>query len=572
MSRREERMTGSQFSLDRNRPILILGAGINGISVARELLLNGVSVVVADTADVAFGATSKSSRLIHGGLRYLEYGDFGLVRESLLERERMLRLAPQFVRPLRLHIPVRQRLGGLLASGLRFVGLQKWPGFSQIAGWSGAGPRGLVTVESGLRFYDMLSGESSLPPRSTADVGAGTPDVDPAKYSWVCSYSDCQMLYPERYVLALIADCRRIAEEINSRFELCTYHRVRLDGEVAHLSSVLPGRSHEFEVRPLSVVNATGAWGDLTLKGLSVESPRLFGGTKGSHIISGHRALLEALKGDAIYAEASDGRLVFILPHGPDAVMIGTTDDRFEGRPEEAAATREDVEYLVRMTNEVFPQVNLTSGDVAAHCCGVRPLPYVSSGKTSSIPRGHWVETVRAGNLDIDTLIGGKLTTCRALGEEVARRVLERLGGTFTPRTQDRLVPGAERFPTTTAEQQAWVRETSASSGWADSTVSAMLALIGTGARDLLKQVGQESDRSLVTDTPFPRAVARWMIRNESVRTLSDLIERRLMLALNPDATRGTVEDLARIWKEATGEDALLPVLERLRAFYGRSF
>jgi len=157
-------------SRDGTRPVLILGAGVNGVSVARELLLNGVPVVVVDTADIAFGATSKSSRLIHGGLRYLEYGDFSLVRESLEERERLLRTAPQFVRPLRLHIPVRQRTGGFLASGIRFVGLQKLPGLREVASWSGSEGRGLYTVESGLRFYDLLAGDSSLPGRSASPL------------------------------------------------------------------------------------------------------------------------------------------------------------------------------------------------------------------------------------------------------------------------------------------------------------------------------------------------------------------------------------------------------------------
>ena len=551
-----------------DRPVLILGAGVNGLSAARELLLNGIPVVVSDTADLAFGATSKSSRLIHGGLRYLEYGDFALVRESLEERERLLQAAPQFVRPLRLHIPVGRRLGGFVASGLRFVGLQKWPGFGRLAAWSGAGPRGLVTVEAGLRFYDFLAGSSSLPPRSTARVGESGPPVDPARFGWLCSYSDCQMVYPERYVVALADDCFEIASETGVRFELLTYHRAHREGETVRLAAIDAAMAPGKELTPSCIINATGAWGDLTLGELPVPSRRLFSGTKGSHIFTSHAGLREALGDDAIYAEAADGRLVFILPYGP-SVMIGTTDDRFEGRPEDVHATAADVEYLVGMANEVFPQIGLAAGDVFAHCCGVRPLPYVPSGSESAIPRGHWIETTRVDRLPIHTLVGGKLTTCRALGEEAAKRVVEARGGVFVSRTADRPVPGSSDFPKTAAERRSRVADTARTTGWPEETVDSLLDLLGTATFSLLGAPAILADRRLVANTPYPRTVARWMIEHESVTTLSDLIERRLMLALDPRLAAETIHDLGELWTEVRGPSSLAPVLERLRILYG---
>jgi len=548
--------------------VLILGAGVNGISVARELLLNGIPVIVVDTADLAFGATSKSSRLIHGGLRYLEYGDFRLVRESLEERERLLQAAPQFVRPLRLHIPVERRLGGLVASGLRFVGLQRWPGFGQLAAWSGAGSRGLVTIEAGLRFYDFLSGSSSLPRRSTARVGESGPPVDPARFGWLCSYSDCQMVYPERYVVALADDCWEIASETRTPFELLTYHRAHREGETVRVAGVDAAMAPSRVVSPSCIVNATGAWGDLTLGELPVPSRRLLGGTKGSHILTAHAALRAALGHDAIYAEASDGRLVFILPYG-QSVMIGTTDDRFEGRPEDVHASAADVAYLVGMANEVFPQIGLAAGDVFAHCCGIRPLPYVPSGSASAIPRGHWIETTRQDSLAVHTLVGGKLTTCRALGEEVARRVVEDRGGVFVSRTGDRPVPGSSDFPRTAAERKARVADAARTTGWPEVTVDALVDLLGTGAFSLLHAPTVLADRRLLANTPYPRTVARWMIEHETVTTLSDLIERRLMLALDPRLTAETIHDLGELWNEVRGPASLAPVLERLNVLYG---
>src|SRR5271154_1893735 len=139
------------------QPVLILGAGINGAALARELALNGVGVVVVDTRDIASGATAYSSRLIHGGLRYLEYGDFSLVRESLGERTRLLKLAPQFVRPLRLFIPVRNRFGGLLSAARRFLGLKDRPHPDRVL------HRGLWTVRFGLWLYDHYARDPTLP-------------------------------------------------------------------------------------------------------------------------------------------------------------------------------------------------------------------------------------------------------------------------------------------------------------------------------------------------------------------------------------------------------------------------
>lgn len=578
------------FATADDRPVLILGAGVNGISVARELLLNGLGVTVVDTADIAFGATSKSSRLIHGGLRYLEYGDFSLVRESLRERERLLRAAPQFVTPLRLHIPVRQRLGGLIASGLRFAGLQRLPGLGQLAGWSGSGPRGLVTVEAGLRFYDFLAGETSLPPRGTLPVGAeGGPAVDPERFAWLCSYSDCQMLYPERYVVSLVRDCRAISHETGIPFELLTYHRAIRHRNRVEIAPLIGGGTSTGDaaasagadriIEPICIVNASGAWGDLTLSDLPVSSPRLLGGTKGSHIVTSQPKLREALRGDGVYAEAADGRLVFVLPYG-DAVMIGTTDDRFEGRPEDVYATTKDVEYLVGMVNEVFPQVALTAGDVESHCCGVRPLPYVPQGTTTAIPRGHWIASTTSDGLPIHTLVGGKLTTCRALGEETARLIVEDRGATargravenvFVSRTEERPVPGSAGFPGSPSALAALIESISRETGWECETVRASVSLLGTLAAEALR-IPAEGDRRLLDGTPYPRILARWMIDHEDCATPGDVVERRLMLALDPRTTRRTIEDVAEVWTEARGAVDLSALLERLRRLYGRSW
>ena len=190
-------------------PVLILGAGINGCALARELALNGLSLVVVDTADVAGGTTAYSSRLIHGGLRYLEYGEFDLVRESLAERGRLLRLAPQFVRPLELFVPIRHRLTGLGQSIRRFMG---WD-----VGAGSTSDRGLWLVRMGLWMYDLFARDRSLPKHRIVSIAAG-PQVDAHRYRWLAAYYDAQVAFPERLTLALLADACLAAQARGARF------------------------------------------------------------------------------------------------------------------------------------------------------------------------------------------------------------------------------------------------------------------------------------------------------------------------------------------------------------------
>ncbi|MCA9054924.1 MAG: FAD-dependent oxidoreductase [Planctomycetaceae bacterium] len=374
-------------------PVLILGAGVNGLSVARELVLNGVPVVVVDRTDLGGGASAKSSRLIHGGLRYLEYGEFKLVRESLHERSRLLRLAPHYVKPLRLHIPVRRRSGGLIHAALRFVGLGRVPRIQRLLETLRIpSERGLWAARIGLTLYDWIARGGGLPKHAVRRLGDDELPLDQRQYRWLCSYWDAQMFAPERFCVALWRDTQQLGHKSGVPCELLTYHAARLTDGGVLLTDVLAGEGGSSQtILPSMIVNATGAWGDLTLFSLPVDAPRLFGGTRGSHIISRKHGLRQAIGEDGIYAEAADGRLVFILPWG-DAVLVGTTDERFEGPPDEAIATPEEIDYLIGMTNHVLPEVGLTLDDVDSHYSGVRPLPYVAAGRTGAISRDHAID------------------------------------------------------------------------------------------------------------------------------------------------------------------------------------
>ncbi len=614
-------------------PVLILGVGVNGICVARELVLNGVPVWLVDTNDIAFGATAKSSRLIHGGLRYLEYGDFRLVAESLHERDRLLRLAPQFVTPLKLHIPVRRRLGGFIAAGLRFLGLSR----TRLAKWIGSGGgRGLITVRFGLWLYDLLARSKMVPRHSVHRTSDNGPQFPVAEYPWSCAYFDAQMERPERFCLALLRDIEETAKAQGTEFRLLTYHRAVLDGgrleirplrvdypltpalsptaeSVPKVTLSVGEREQEASRRgtallpplllaPSLIINATGAWGDLTLDELPLPTPKLFGGTKGVHLFTQHAGLTQALGGDAVYAEASDGRLVFLIPLD-NGVMIGTTDERFDQRPEEARSTEAEVGYLLKLTNELFPQVAITESDIHATYAGIRPLPYSDSSKTASISRDHHVDRREIDGVPVWTLIGGKLTTCRAFGEEVADQVLTLLSRARTVTTRDRAVPGGENYPADRAGLENDLKSLSAATGHSVETCRAVWRLVGTTSRVMLRRIdtgeskvgaghesvafffekgrpfsekkATEAEPVLIEGTALPRQFVKDLIETEWVTTLEDLIERRLLLALEPQLLRSTLMDLAQLLNDArpsmtSMEEMVERTTLRLRNYYGR--
>lgn len=547
--------------MPESRPtVLILGAGVNGCAVARELVLNGVGVCVVDRHDIAYGASSRASRLIHGGLRYLEYGEFRLVRESLDERTRLHDLAPQFVQPLRLGIPVTRRTGGLIRSTKRFF-------FGSTSG--APGERGLWLVRLGLWFYDRFVKDKSFPKADTLTLPAENAPGVSRRFRWMCAYTDAQMRYPERFVLSMLTDARQAAEQSGIPFQVLTYHQATLNGKEATISPLHNGDS--FTIQPDVIVNATGAWGDLTLDELNVTSPKLFGGTKGSHFLTYHTGLRESLGETGIYAEAADGRLVFVLPFG-HAVLVGTTDVRFNENPGEAVATDEELSYLIDMVNDLFEDVSLTTDDITMHYAGVRPLPATPKGSTSAISRDHHLEWNDKADVPVVTLVGGKLTTARAFGELAADEVMEKLGVSRDNHTRERGFPGANGSP---FDAPVIAGALADRFSLPPSSAMRVVELCGMQAEEVLTAADQ-NELTALPGTDLPVAVARWAVEHEWATTLDDLVERRLMLLYEPEFSEECLRELAEVLVSCgrlrAGEvpSAIQSTISRLQHYYGR--
>jgi glycerol-3-phosphate dehydrogenase len=524
--------------------VLILGAGINGCALARELALNGLSVVVVDTADVAGGTTAYSSRLIHGGLRYLEYGEFDLVRESLAERGRLLRLAPQFVAPLELFVPVRRRWTGLWQSARRFLGRD--------AGVGASHDRGLWLVRIGLWLYDAYARDPHLPKHRvmpahpTAGKSQAGPPVDPQRYRWLAAYYDAQVAFPERFALALLADAYEAAAAQGGEVRLLTYHEAQLIGRQVEIRRPGATATAIEPFVPAAIVNATGAWVDATLARLPVASPRLIGGTKGTHILTAHAELAAALAGRGIYAEAADGRPVFILPLA-GMTLIGTTDEPYSGDPYRAVATPKEIGYLLGAARAVFPQIALAREDVALSYAGVRPLPFVDAKTPGAITRRHFLKRHDDAPLPLYSIVGGKLTTCRSLAEDSAATILAALAEKVQANSRERTVPGGENYPASPAAVAERQRAIAAELGMSIESVQAVWRFCGARASAVLAAAPPAERQQLLADTALPLCYVRWVIRNEWVERLDDLVERRLMLLYKERLSASCLRQLAAL-------------------------
>lgn len=521
---------------------MILGGGINGVGLFRELALQGVDCLLVDKSDFVAGASSKTSRMIHGGLRYLESREFKLVRESLFERNRLLENAPHYVAPLRTTIPLPSRLGGLLRSMLIFLGFGVRPG-----------ERGLVPVKFGLWFYDFITRKDRRTPRhyftSRAESLRGMPGLR-SDIVGTATYWDAWIVQAERLCIELIQDAR--AANPNCR-AINYVQPQRVEGDTVILADGLTGESPA--VRPQVVVNATGAWVDITNETLGCRT-HYMGGTKGSHLVVNCPALHKALDGRMVYYQYADGRVCIVFPF-MDKVIMGSTDLRIDD-PDQARCDADEIDYMLATLRAVFPDVNVSRSDIVFVFCGVRPLPVSEGEVLATVTRGHSLHVIEPDPqrpFPVHCLVGGKWTTFRALAEQVADQILARLGHARRCSTEQMAIGGGKGFPTTPAEKAAWIARVAGASGLDEARVRVLLDRYGTSAEAYATGAGAEAQQALASLPDYTAGEITRIATDEYVEHLTDLVCRRSIIALLGQGDRPVLSELAGIAGAALGWD-----------------
>ena len=527
--------------------LIVVGGGINGAGIARDAAHRGLRTLLLDKGDIGSGTTSWSTRLVHGGLRYLEHREVGLVRESLRERERLLRLAPHLVKPLPLLIPIYR-----------------------------GDKRGPWLIRLGMVAYDTLSFDKSLDRHrmlGRAEALRRVPGLDPRNLLGAAVYYDAQVTFAERLAVENGLDAR------DHGATLFTHARVdRLlvaDGAVrgVALTEMLTGETGE-AVAPV-VVNVAGPWVDRVLAGdAASSSPRMIGGTKGTHIVVG---AFPGAPNDALYVEArQDGRPFFVVPWNGQ-FLIGTTDTRYDGDLDKVEPTDDEIAYLIAETNRVLPNAALSVADVNYAYAGIRPLPHVADGREASITRRHVIHdhAAHGGPGGLLSIVGGKLTTYRELAAQTVEAAGRALRRALPPGTTARdPLPGAA-FPEG-ENPAAFAARLAADSGLPADTVAHLLAVYGARAADVAALAAADPELAEPFD-PASGAIAAeipFAFEQEGAATLADALLRRTMVGLGPDAGVGADRAAAAVavrylgWTPARAADevaAYRAYVERFR-------
>lgn len=517
--------------------VVVIGGGINGAGIARDAAERGLDVLLLEQDDFSSGTTAWSSRLIHGGLRYLEYAEISLVYESLHERRHLLEAAPHLVHPLKLVIPVYR-----------------------------GGQRGKALIRAGMIAYDLLSLGKELPGHdmlSRRELLAEEPGILAEGLRGAAAYYDAQVPWAERLVVENLVAAGRAGAVLRNycRVEALCDGTGAMDGVVYR--DLVSGEQHR--VHAPVVVNAGGPWVDRVLKGLPARLPRLMGGTKGSHIVVSPFA---GAPSNAFYIEAqADGRPMFIIPWA-GLYLIGTTDIRFSGDPADARASAEEVDYLLAETNRVFPQAGLGRESVHYTYCGVRPLPW-EEGPEGAITRRHIIrehDDVAKGLLSI---IGGKLTTYRHLAEEVVDRV-----GRLLERDLPDCPTDEEPLPGGAGLEEARQRLAAAGTLGKDTTAH-LLSVYGSRALEIAEMAVADPALGEIV-CPRTGAIAAevvFSLEQEYARTLDDLLQRRMMIGLGPKLGLDALDAVAAVagryldWSREDREAAKTTYRKRLDRF-----
>ena len=540
--------------------VLIVGAGINGAGLFRDLCEQGLTCVIVDKGDFGSGTSAAPSRLIHGGLKYLETGQFRLVAESTYERNLLLRNAVHLVRPLPTLIPIHSWAGGIGPALRTLFGSTTAPR-----------SRGALLIKIGLGLYDLYGWRARSMPRhrmlGRSSALASLPALSPGIVA-VGTYHDALVTQPERLVLELVEDgLSAMAGARAMNWTALSGH----DGGIVELTRE-DGTRHR--VRPRIVVNAAGPWIDAVNGRLGLES-RLIGGTKGSHILLDHPELVRQLDGRMVYFEADDGRIVLVFPHHGRA-LVGSTDIPADD-PDAVACDDDEVGYFMRCLRALLPGLAFDPSQIVYRYSGIRPLPSADGVAPGLISRDHSAPVGEADGqrpFAVISLVGGKWTTFRAFSAEVADIVLARLGAARRVSTERLAIGGGRGMPATSGAREAWIGDVTRRSGARAERVGTLLDRYGTTAGAIARHEGAGF-------VPLPglpgygEGEVDWIARNEHVRHLEDILFRRTQLAVaglvSPDLLTRVADIAANAlgWTEGRRKDELAATRERFERRHG---
>jgi glycerol-3-phosphate dehydrogenase len=488
--------------------VVVIGGGINGVAIARECARAGKRTLLVEQNDFASGVTSRSTRIIHGGLRYLEHGELDLVRESVREREHLLRERSHLVHPVHFLFLLNEQ--------------------SQ---------RSAMMVRAGLWLYQRIAGKKS------ADLGEielhrvhRALDVG---HKWtILNYEDAQCEFPERLVAEWLAEAADAGAVMRNHCEVLAVDVAQGRARGVLLRDRVSGK--DYRVDAGWIINSTGPWADRLCARSAVRTSRpMLGGVRGSHIVLPR---FPGAPSAALYSEAADGRPVFVLPWN-DQILVGTTEVPDTADPAKTAPSNEEIEYLLRTVSQLFPKAKLSAHDIRFAFAGVRPLPNSPGSKPSAVTRRHFLhDHTSDGAARLISVIGGKLTTAAALARECARKI----GLSVADPKSIAIGPGTALDPL----MDHAVLEIAQAGSVSQESARGMVEWHGKRAMDIARMalVSAELRAPICPHTSHIVAEVVEAYRKEYAVSLGDVLLRRVPVALGP------------CWSESCSREAALRI------------
>ncbi len=483
--------------IDDTVDLLIIGGGINGAGIARDAAGRGLSVVLCEQDDLASGTSSASSKMVHGGLRYLEHYAFRLVRKALTERETLMAVAPHLIEPMRFVLPHDSSL------------------------------RPAWMIRAGLFLYDHLGARKRLPGCQSIDLRSapeGAPLGDHLVKGF--TYADC-WVDDSRLVVLNALGAAELGATVLTR-ERCIAARRDGDAWAACLRDLHGVETH---IRARALVNAAGPWVDEVLGQTDVPSRRekTLRLVKGSHIVVDRRYQ----GGHAYILQNHDHRVIFALPFQGRFTLIGTTDIPYDGDPAEAAIEEDEIAYLCAAFNRSFAQP-IGADDVVWSYAGVRPLYDDEAGDPSSVTRDYKLDLDGGDEPPLVTVLGGKITTYRLLAEHAMSLLCPYFPGLGMDWTASAPLPGGE-IPD--ADFDRFLEDLQRVRPWLSATLAHRLArAYGARVGELLGDAKGLDDLGHDFGAGLCEREVDYMIRNEWARTAEDILWRRSKLGLHCEA------------------------------------